>query len=42
MLNWPNKIKPNKDVAHKELSENWQVLAEAIQIIMKLEGYDNA
>ena len=37
-----NKIKPNKDVAHKELSENWQVLAEAIQIIMKLEGYDNA
>ena len=24
------------------MSENWQVLAEAIQIIMKLEGYDNA
>ena len=37
-----DKIQPNKDVAHKELSENWQVLAEAIQIIMKLEGYDNA
>jgi len=36
------KIQPNKDVAYKELSENWQVLAEAIQIIMKLEGYDNA
>ena len=37
-----DKIQPNKDVAYKELSENWQVLAEAIQIIMKLEGYDNA
>ena len=29
-------------MAYKELSENWEVLAEAIQIIMKLEGYDNA
>ena len=37
-----DKIQPNKDVAYKELSENWQVLAEAMQIIMKLEGYDNA
>ncbi len=37
-----DKIQPNKDVAYKELSGNWQVLAEAIQIIMKLEGYDNA
>ena len=37
-----SKIQPNKDVAREELSENWQVLAEAIQIIMKLEGYDNA
>ena len=37
-----DKIQPNKDVAYKELSENWQVLAEAIQIIMKLEGYDDA
>ena len=37
-----SKIQPNKDAARKELSENWQVLAEAIQIVMKLEGYDNA
>tara|TARA_Y100001970_G_scaffold165824_1_gene202792 strand:+ start:27919 stop:29271 length:1353 start_codon:yes stop_codon:yes gene_type:complete len=37
-----SKIQPNKDAARKELSENWQVLAEAIQIIMKLEGYENA
>jgi adenylosuccinate lyase len=36
------KIQPNKEIARKELSENWQVLAEAIQIVMKLEGYDNA
>ena len=36
------KIQPNKEIARNELSENWQVLAEAIQIVMKLEGYDNA
>ena len=36
------KIQPNKEIARDELSENWQVLAEAIQIVMKLEGYDNA
>jgi adenylosuccinate lyase len=37
-----NKIQPNKKFAHDELSANWQVLAEAIQIVMKLEGHDNA
>ena len=37
-----NKIQPNKKFARDELSANWQVLAEAIQIIMKLEGHDNA
>ena len=37
-----SKIQPNKEIAHNELSENWQVLAEAIQIVMKLEGYNNA
>ena len=37
-----SKIQPNKEIAHNELSKNWQVLAEAIQIVMKLEGYDNA
>ena len=37
-----NKIQPNKEKAIHELSNNWQVLSEAIQIVMKLEGYDNA
>ncbi len=37
-----NKIHPNKEKAIYELSNNWQVLSEAIQIVMKIEGYDNA
>ena len=37
-----NKIQPNKEKAIHELSNNWQVLSEAIQIVMKIEGYDNA
>ena len=37
-----SKIQPNKDIARNELSDNWQVLAEALQIVMKLEGYNNA
>ena len=41
-LNGLSKIQPNKENALKELSDNWQVLAEALQIVMKLEGYDNA
>ena len=41
-MNGLTKIQPNKENAHKELSDNWQVLAEALQIVMKLEGYDNA
>ena len=36
------KIQPNKETAILELSNNWQVLSEAIQIVMKLEGYDDA
>ena len=37
-----NKIQPNKEKAINELYNNWQVLSEAIQIVMKLEGYDDA
>lgn len=37
-----NKLKPNKDKIKNELDDNWQVLAEAIQIVMKLEGINNA
>ena len=41
-LNGLSKIQPNKETAKTELADNWQVLAEALQIVMKLEGYDNA
>jgi len=41
-LNGLSKIQPNKKNALMELSNNWQVLAEALQIVMKLEGHDNA
>ena len=36
------KLQPNKAQALSELEDNWQILAEAIQIVMKLEGLDNA
>jgi adenylosuccinate lyase len=36
------KLQPNKSHAQNELLDNWQVLAEALQIVMKLEGHDNA
>ena len=41
-LNGLSKVQPNKENALKELSNNWQVLAEALQIVMKQEGHDNA
>tara|TARA_B100000029_G_scaffold510427_1_gene601876 strand:+ start:5544 stop:6890 length:1347 start_codon:yes stop_codon:yes gene_type:complete len=37
-----NKLIINKEVSSRELNDNWQVLTEAIQTIMKLEGFDNA
>ena len=37
-----HKLQPNLENAKNELDNNWQVLTEAIQIIMKLEGLDNA
>ena len=36
------KLQPNKAQALSELEGNWQILAEAVQIVMKLEGLDNA
>ena len=41
-LNGLSKLQPNKMKAKQELENNWQILAEALQIIMKLEGLDNA
>ena len=37
-----SKLQPNKIKVKEELENNWQILAEALQIIMKLEGLDNA
>jgi adenylosuccinate lyase len=42
MLRGLDKLKPNKEHARKELENNWQILAEAVQTVMKLEGLDNA
>ena len=36
------KLQPNKAQALSELEDNWQILAEAVQIVMKLEGLNNA
>ena len=36
------KLQPNKAQALSELEDNWQILSEAVQIVMKLEGLDNA
>ena len=37
-----SKLEVNKKQSLKELNNNWQVLGEAIQTVMKLEGYDDA
>ena len=37
-----SKLEVNKDQSLKELNNNWQILGEAIQTVMKLEGYDDA
>ncbi len=37
-----NKILVNKDVIDADLSDNWAVVAEGIQTILRREGYPNA
>ena len=37
-----NKITPNKEVIDKELNENWEVLTEAVQTLMRYEGIPDA
>ena len=37
-----NKVSPNKVYIMKELDNNWEVLTEAVQTIMRYEGIDNA
>ena len=37
-----NKIEPNKDFIDNELNNNWEVLTEAVQTIMRYEGINDA
>ena len=37
-----SKLHINNQKALEELNNNWQILSEAIQIVMKLEGIDDA
>ena len=37
-----NKITPNKMILKKELNDNWEVLTEAIQTLMRYEGIPDA
>ena len=41
-VNGLTKISPNKKKINEELNNNWVVLSEAIQTIMRLENIDNA
>ncbi len=36
-----NKILINKDAIHQDLENNWAVVAEAIQTVLRAEGYPN-
>ncbi len=36
------KISPNKEFILNELDNNWEVLTEAVQTIMRYEGIDDA
>jgi len=42
ILKGMNKLKPNKESISNELNNNWEVLTEAVQTIMRYEGIDNA
>ena len=37
-----NKITPNKKNINKELDQNWEVLTEAVQTVMRYEGIEDA
>ncbi|MEZ4911220.1 MAG: adenylosuccinate lyase [Saprospiraceae bacterium] len=41
LLRGLEKIQLNKDAIQRDLNANWAVLAEAIQTILRREGYDN-
>ncbi len=41
LMNGLNKLKLNAEIIEKDLDQNWSVLAEAIQTILRREGYEN-
>ena len=41
LLNGLQKISPNKEFIFSELDNNWEVLTEAVQTIMRYEGIDD-
>ena len=42
LINGMSKVEPNKDFTTNELDDNWEVLAEAVQTIMRYEGISDA
>ena len=42
LINGMSKVEPNKDFIINELDDNWEVLAEAVQTIMRYEGINDA
>ena len=37
-----NKITPNRKYINDELNQNWEVLTEAVQTVMRYEGIEDA
>ena len=42
LINGMTKVEPNKNFTTNELDDNWEVLAEAVQTIMRYEGISDA
>ena len=42
LINGMSKVEPNKNFILNELDDNWEVLAEAVQTIMRFEGISDA
>ena len=42
LINGMSKVEPNKNFILNELDDNWEVLAEAVQTIMRYEGITDA
>ena len=42
LINGMSKVEPNKNFIINELDDNWEVLAEAVQTIMRYEGINDA